>query len=340
MESEGYRIDINALCCRLGLGRLLRPAVSVSGGLLHRCFRAETENGLYMVKALNPQIMKREAAMRNYIFAENVTRQAQAGGLPAISAEVIDGEWMHLLDGQYYMIFPWVGGAAVTVGTADCGKAACMGELLARLHGLDFAALAEAVDWTFEVPLTDWAGQAAKAEGSPEWKKALEEYVPVLAAMQDAAAKAAVLLARDMVISHRDLDQKNVLWCKDEPMLIDWESAGAVPPMVELLEVARYWSGADAGTPEAEAFRACIRGYIRGGGVLTESWEEAISVGYAGKLGWLAYNVNRALGVEASDESERVLGMAQVMGTLRAIEVQKRQEPLIRAWLNEAKEEV
>jgi len=36
------------------------------------------------------------------------------------------------------------------------------------------------------------------------------------------------LLATDMVIGHRDLDSKNVMWSKGKPIIIDWEAAGYV----------------------------------------------------------------------------------------------------------------
>lgn len=43
------------------------------------------------------------------------------------------------------------------------------------------------------------------------------------------------------VISHRDLDPKNVMWDGMNPYLIDWEAAGPVNPYQEFLEVALYW---------------------------------------------------------------------------------------------------
>ena len=36
--------------------------------------------------------------------------------------------------------------------------------------------------------------------------------------------------SQNQVISHRDLDPKNVMWKNDAPYIIDWEAAGYVNP--------------------------------------------------------------------------------------------------------------
>lgn len=56
-------------------------------------------------------------------------------------------------------------------------------------------------------------------------------------------------------MSHRDLDQKNVLWNTDNhPHLIDWESAGWTNPMVELVTMALNWGGIVSGQIDRDAF--------------------------------------------------------------------------------------
>lgn len=50
------------------------------------------------------------------------------------------------------------------------------------------------------------------------------------------------VLNSESVLSHGDIDQKNVLWNQDNsPTVIDWEAAGYVNPMVELFTAALYW---------------------------------------------------------------------------------------------------
>jgi thiamine kinase-like enzyme len=52
------------------------------------------------------------------------------------------------------------------------------------------------------------------------------------------------VLKENTVVSHGDLDQKNVLWdSENNPILIDWESARKLNPTYEIVNVALDWSG-------------------------------------------------------------------------------------------------
>lgn len=50
-------------------------------------------------------------------------------------------------------------------------------------------------------------------------------------------------------------------------------------------------------------------------------------------LGWLEYNVKRALGMEVSDESEILLGESQVIRTIQELYLYKDKIGQIREWL-------
>ncbi|WP_449602525.1 phosphotransferase [Paenibacillus sp. Marseille-Q9583] len=67
------------------------------------------------------------------------------------------------------------------------------------------------------------------------------------------------MILNHMVISHRDLDQKNVLWDELQiPIIIDWEAAGPIHPTQELIDVALYWSGFETGSVRKDAFYTLI----------------------------------------------------------------------------------
>ena len=66
-----------------GLGEVLPPVIPVSGGFMHRMFRVNTPEGSYAVKRLNPEIMKRPDALRNYRRAEALEKILEDAGLPS-----------------------------------------------------------------------------------------------------------------------------------------------------------------------------------------------------------------------------------------------------------------
>ena len=94
-----------------GLGAIKGEILPVSGGLMHKMFKVQTTTGTYAVKCLNPEIMRRPDAMKNYSEAERLERILEANGIPIVSAINFDDKKMVSADGRYYYIFPWQGGA-------------------------------------------------------------------------------------------------------------------------------------------------------------------------------------------------------------------------------------
>ena len=139
----------------------------------------------------------------------------------------------------------------------------------------------------------------------------------------------------EQVLSHRDLDPKNVLWDGMEPFLIDWEAAGYVNPERELIEVVNYWACNQRGRLDREKFRALLAAYQMNRPLLHTDWPAVLDSGYGGMLEWLLYNMKRSLGIECSSQEERRLGTAQVRGTLHALDAYERKTALLLEWLRE-----
>ena len=76
------------------LGKVVFPVVPVSGGFMHRMFRAETGEKAYAVKHLNPEIMKRPGVMENYRRAEKLEQILEDAGIPVVPALMLNGRKM------------------------------------------------------------------------------------------------------------------------------------------------------------------------------------------------------------------------------------------------------
>ncbi len=74
MNDTLYDLKFSELIENLGLGTLVGEPKQVYGGFLHQMYKVKTSKSDYAIKALNPQIMKREQAMSNYLFSEKVAR--------------------------------------------------------------------------------------------------------------------------------------------------------------------------------------------------------------------------------------------------------------------------
>lgn len=323
MTLTNYILNFEKLCATYELGTLSSEPEQVSGGFLHRMYRITTDRAEYAVKALNPQIMLRETAMQNTIASEKVAGLALRNGIRALPALSYEGGCMREVDGQYYLLFPWAEAKSIPASEADLNHCAAMGKVLAGIHTADFSALYEEIpgDGAAEVLQTDWRGYALQGQdmGLP-WAGSLTASLDKLYSYEAQVNASAVVLNGGKVISHRDLDPKNVLWEANHcPVIIDWEAAGWIHPAQELIEVALYWSDGEDTAPRKEAFYTLIRAYRKHGGADYAPWPDVLSSGFHGKLGWLDYSLRRSLGQEGADEAERELGTSQVLPTLQSL---------------------
>lgn len=337
MFDRELKHGLQQLCNRLQLGGLADEPYPLSGGLLHEMYAVHTDDGRkHAVKALNPVIMRRPAAMGNYVNSERIAEVA-ARRIPALPAKRWQGTAVIEAEGRFYLVFDWVEGIRLQANEIQPLHCAAIGSLLAELHDTDFSELALTASYEDPAPANDWRSYAQLGmDSGAEWAPSLLRLSDRLHEWEEGAREAAVALAANHVISHRDMDAKNVMWQGDEPIVIDWEAAGYIHPLQDLAETALYWSAAEGGADHGR-FRAFVQGYCDrrriGEGVFAVDWHAVLRQGFAGKLGWLAYNLRRSLGMESSSEQERLLGTEQVFATMNDMTEYADQLLLVERWL-------
>jgi len=334
MSDIHYNLQFEKLCSILQLGEIVDVPEKISGGLLHRMYAIKTTKGKYAIKALNPQIMLRDEAMQNFINSEEVANIV-SNNISALPAKRFNETFIHQVDSQFYLVFDWVEGKSLKpneIGIAHCEK---IGSILANIHMIDFSELGIVNDWSDNEHITDWNYYLQRGkESNMRWVNLILEVVDRLYEWSTKAKKSLSLLAADIVISHRDLDPKNVMWSKGEPIIIDWEAAGYVNPMHELIETAIYWSEDEIGNIYKERFLAFIGGYKKIYGELKANWRTVLLNGFLGKLGWLEYNLKRSLGIECTDKEEQNMGTTQVIETINSLIYYSERIPELEKWLN------
>lgn len=333
MNDNQYNLQFEKLCNVIQLGELVGEPKAMSGGLLHRMYAMETTQGKYAIKALNPQIMLRPEAMQNYIHSEQIVSIA-AQTTPALPAKIINGALLQKIEDQFYLIFDWVDGKTLKPNETNIAHSEQIGAILSDIHMTDFSMLGIKNEGFDNGTLIDWHFYLQKGQkDNADWVNLLIETIDKLYEWDALAKKSAKLLSSDRVISHRDLDVKNVMWYLDHPILIDWESAGYIHPIQDLIETAIYWSENESGVIDKERFFAFIGGYKKRCGTLQANWRMVLENGYSGKLGWLEYSLKRSLWIECTDEDEQQMGTAQVIGTINALKCYAEIVPKLEDWL-------
>lgn len=335
MGNLKYNLNFEKLSKVMQLGELVREPEAISGGFLHRMFSVETTKGKYAVKALNPQIMLRPTAMKNIINSERIAKLA-SNKISALPAKIFNGNSIQEVDGQFFLIFNWVKGKSLKAKEINNSHCIKIGEILANIHRTNFSQLeinnnsghtTEDINWNYYLNMGE--------ENNLEWTSILRENINNLYNWTTEANESAKILSSNMLISHRDLDSKNVMWIEDTPIIIDWESAGFVNPMHELIETAIYWSEIETGDINKKRFLEFIKAYKNVVGSLQANWRIVLLNGFLGKLGWLEYSLKRSLLIECTDKEEQNLGTSEVIKTINSIKSYASMIFKLEKWLND-----
>ena len=141
----------------------------------------------------------------------------------------------------------------------------------------------------------------------------------------------AAKLKCNQVISHRDLDPKNIMWKIDVPYIIDWEAAGYINPYEELIQVLNYWIVDENQNYNKEKFDALMNAYLSWIDVKYEYWNEIFLCGCDAMLGWLAYNIQVL--IEAQNPIVKNAAREQITKTLFELKMYDKQQMILKNWI-------
>ena len=304
---------LERLCELLDLGTPRGTLHRVSGGFHHSMWRLTTAAGCFAVKQLaadmdlaNPAVIARMNA------TELTAGEFAARGVPALSSLPVGRQHLQLLDGSGYLVYPWTGAAACHRNRVGEHHAIVVARTLAHMHrsDIDVPELVELADFPVTAERVVDLVQLAR-QRNVRHARILEERLDDILRIVEYHAPALRQLGKRQVISHGDLDHKNILWDDaGQPLLIDWESARRLNPTYELLLEALDWGGITAHF-RAKPFTTILRAYVEAGGVIAEEMIPASSDAIQGAwVNWLLYNIGRAIGLK--DTRQRAIGSGQV----------------------------
>jgi Ser/Thr protein kinase RdoA (MazF antagonist) len=304
---------IEQLCNLLNLGKPREALSGLAGGFHHRVWRLETERGTFVIKQLSPDTdLTDKAVINHYNVTESIASKFAECGISAVSALRHDGVFLQVIDEEAYLVFPWTDAVALNDGEVSSHHALAVAELLAKMHSADIEVLgveSELGEPSGEGDVEELVDVAMKEGLSVA--PLLNEQRSLLMRIARQYQKALPLLERRQIISHGDMDQKNVLWDSDDkPVIIDWEAAHRINPTQEVVSVALEWSGITADFDEA-LYSQFVVAYSRAGGTITPNLLEAALHCELGKwLDWLMYNIGRLVNLQST--RQHTLGEEQI----------------------------
>lgn len=285
-------IDAAGVADAFALGTPQREPVAISGGLLNRMWRLDTDRGSFAVKELN---LDRGWATR-FDDVLRVELAAFAAGIAMPEPVPVGGHAVAEICGASVLVHRWVDASRIPIEPVTPAFASRVGTSLALMHSLD-------VEWThvsIEDPmpteehwtlLADRAGSAGLA-----WAQDLAGAAPALGAIGrfvDAASDA----DETIVVTHRDVSQKNLLDDDGTPVVLDWETTGRMAVSRELGSTAlNLAKGRDLNSLRPDVFHAVVDGYIDAGGHAPRPGPHWFVDFFSGWTWFIGWNVERCLG--------------------------------------------
>lgn len=324
---------IAELFLKYNLGKVEADILPISGGLMHKMYKVQTSLGTYAVKVLNPEIMKRPDAAKNYERAEKLERLLETAGLPLVPALAFGGKKMLELDGDFFYIFKWQEGSITDWKTITKEQCFIAGELLGRIHKIDAQNVESQPAEECNIDFEAYIKAAAGKNGGAAIASLLSENLPLLQAAQTQLNQARKKLPPMKAITDDDMDPKNVMWYKGQPHIIDLECLDYENPLSSCLNLALQWSGTVNQSFNKENLAAFFDGYLKAYDNGFRSYDELFGIAYSW-LEWLEYNIRRGLGLEASSEQEIKLGQEEVKNTIERIKYLTQIEAEVRCCLS------
>jgi thiamine kinase-like enzyme len=238
------------------------------------------------------------------------------------------------IENEYFMIFDWVDAKSIfppDIKENHCEK---IGEILGKIHSHKIVDIEIRKNYDkFKIFNFDKYLKLG-IKFNTVWVNEFSKGIDFIKLINNKICTNSDILLKNTVLSHKDMDPKNVLWNNDEPYIIDWESAGLVNPYQELLTMLLYWCTNQLNELDDTKFNIFYNSYKKFNNCLNVNWDIIILSVYYSKLEWLDYSLKRSLGIEASSNEEKKIGTNQVLYTLKDIQHYYKSEDIIRKRLN------
>ena len=330
MEQKRVAELLEKLMRECGLGEIIADIQPVSGGFMHRMYKVITDSGIYAVKHLNAEIMKRPDAQENFVRAERIEGILEKKDIPIVPAMVICGRKMQNIEEQFFYVFRWQEGRIADwnhISEVQCYKA---GNILGRIHAIEPKNVERQNP---ELSRIDWHDYVLKAkEKDVKLASLLEDNEELLVYAQKELNRARASLPPMICISNEDMDPKNVMWDNKTPRVIDLECLDYGNPISHAMQLALQWSGIVTCEMNIDRMIAFFDGYLEAYENCFRGYGDIVGVAYTW-VEWLEYNIQRALG-NCIDEKERELGISEVRNTIDRIAYIRKQESQIKEALS------
>ena len=292
---------------KLKLGTALIHFEPLLGGAIHKMWKVETEHGHFAIKEINDHITEKPTFLESYEISEQISDLLHQNGIPSVSALKINNHYLHEISSKWFIVYPFVIGKITDIDQLKRSQIEKIGNIFAQIHALKLNL--KGVDTAY-YDLCDnkhWTNLINLAQISE-----LNTLLPKILSWNDQYKNSIEFLNQNLVITHRDLHHLNVLWdAQSQPHVIDWESAGLMNPLLEIIGYGFEWGDIISGSFQADITKTVLESYREKSNTkINQSDIRHAFYGWIGHciLGWTEFNLRRMVGKTSSNPEEAKIG--------------------------------
>ncbi len=279
-------------------------------------FKVFTDKGKYIIKLLNPNIMKRPTAMDNFNNADKYEELFKQNNIKAIYSIEFNNKKMQEIDGQYFYVYEWYDGKSLKDEEITEYHCRQMGKVLAEIHNINlirkkYVKKEKSIDFKYYIDLSK--------ENNSLIYELIYDKLDILNDSLKNGNNSIMNLPDYYSLCHNDMDPKNVMWLDNDYKLIDLECLGYYNPYLELYELALCWSGYEKCNINFNLFKIFFESYFDNSKLDKNVDWESIYYANNGRLEWLEFNIKRSLMIDCDTTEEQEIGINEVKETIEHI---------------------
>lgn len=293
----------------------------ITEGLSHQTYKIVTTDNNYALKKINQSIIKENELYTKFTNAERISNIMKNNGINAVtSIKSKTNNYIFNINSSFYMLFHWIEGKILNYDLLTNNHCEIIGKTLANMHNIDFSDINLDIPKKINIIIFDWNKLYQKAKKqNKSYINLFSENINLLYEINKKAKEFENYMNKDLVISHLDLNMKNIIWQFDEPYIIDWENSGYINPTMELIQISWYWSGMDIGKPDFEKYEIILKSYKKYiNRKVDKNIKELLYTDIYGGLEWLFNNFERSLNNE-NDKNDVEIAEKEIVQSFKEI---------------------
>ena len=319
------------ICEIYNLGKYT-SAEEIKGGLTNKLYKLTTDTNTYAIKIINPDNITNNPDLLNRIeVSEKIANMASNNGVHAVCANNFNGKYIQSFESNYFLIYDWINGNILLTKEIGLDHVIKVARELSMLHSIPVTLDKEVVkykkiDFNYYYNLIK--------DNKEEWSSSFQSNINLLTQIYDKVYDNYLNISNEKSYVHKDYNRKNILWSKDIPYIIDWETATIDNPIIDFFNSAWFLT-ADVSYDKYFVFTS---EYSK----LKPLPEDIETYAYASiieECNWLEFSLKRALQIHSKDLNEIQLGMESVKTSLKEILEYYKKIPLMLEIINEVKRE-